>query len=116
MKKLLMTATALVALATPAMAQPPLPTGLNAKIVRAEAAGGGRLYMYPLVVVSNQSSQTYKVTEWSCGYFLNGEPVHEDTFLVKQVAANGRTLHKTVTDYHRFSSTECRLISVNEND
>jgi hypothetical protein len=111
MKKFLATTAALIAFAAPAMAEK-LPTDLNAKIVRAEGAGGGREYMYYLVTVSNFSNQIYKLTWWSCAFFLKGEPVHEDTFIVKQVAANGRTIHKTVTEYHRFDSSECRLTEV----
>jgi hypothetical protein len=90
---------------------PKFPTGLTAKITRVEPSGQ---YFYPLIVVDNQTSQTYSSTQWSCTFFdQSGEPIHEDTFTVQNVTANGRTAHKSISrGSARFVSSSCRPTSV----
>jgi hypothetical protein len=98
---------------TPIEPSPPkFPTGLTAKITRIEPSGQ---YFYPLIVVDNQTSQTYSSTKWSCTFFdQDGEPVHEDTFMVQNVIANGKTAHKSISRASaRFVSSSCRPTSVN---
>jgi hypothetical protein len=94
----------------------PKPTGLSAKITRIEDRNGG--WGYPLIVVENKSDISYEMTQWSCTFYSADEPVGEDSFHVKQVMANAKTAHRSITRLpsQPFDSTACRLIDARESD
>jgi hypothetical protein len=86
------------------------PEGLSAKITRIERSSDG--YFYPLIVVDNQSSQTYDSTNWSCTFYnKNNEPVHEDNFIVKNVLPNTKTARKSITHTSEpWETSSCRFL------
>lgn len=84
---------------------------LSAKIVSVEASSPG--YMRPLLVVTNRSEQTYRLTMWECSYWLNGAPVHTDSVHVRAVRP-GETPARDITTAYRHDRTDCRLTGARE--
>jgi hypothetical protein len=83
---------------------------LTVAITRIEAAGDN--YYYPLLVVNNPTERSYAKTHWSCTFYSKNDPMHEDTFWIENVAANGKTAHRSITKTSaKFDSTSCRLLS-----
>jgi len=83
---------------------------LSAKITRIENSGSE--YFYPLIVVENKSDQSFSYTNWSCTFYNGDEPVHEDTFSVKNVSPQSKTASKSITHTKsRFDTTSCRLLT-----
>jgi hypothetical protein len=83
---------------------------LTAQITRVEESTRG--YFYPLIVVDNQSDQSYSSTEWSCTFFDgSGQAVHEDRFYVNNALPHAKTAKKGFTHTNAaWQTSSCRLI------
>ena len=85
-------------------------TGLSAKISRYERSGD---YTYVMVAVDNQSGQSCASTRWSCIFYRDEEPVHEDGFRVPEVRPNAQTVKRSITRFGgTFNRSECKLLDV----
>jgi hypothetical protein len=90
----------------PAITARPVASALSAKITRVERQPGG--FIYFLVVIDNQSDRIFSSMMWSCTFYNNDEPVHEDSFAVLQVG-RGETTSRQVTAFGgSVTATRCR--------
>jgi hypothetical protein len=57
--------------------------------------------------------KTTPSTEWSCIFYRDQEPVHEDNFYVQVVRPNTQTVKRSITNFGgTFNRAQCRLLDV----
>jgi hypothetical protein len=103
MKRLLLAAAfGLVAIA-PASAG-----GLTATVTQAKPAFADKYAI--LVVVDNQTNESFKSTMWSCIFYSNNQIVGQDNVLVEVIEAGKQSAATAyVKSFKPFDKSECRL-------
>ena len=103
MKELIASAMVLAALSAPASAG-----GLTATVTHAKPAYGDKYSI--LVVVDNQTNDSFKWTQWSCIFYSNGQIVGQDRIYVDNNESGKQSAKSTyVKSFKPFDKSECRL-------
>ena len=103
MKELIASTMVLAALSAPASAG-----GLTATVTHAKPAYGDKYSI--LVVVDNQTNDSFKWTQWSCIFYSNGQIVGQDRIYVDNNEPGKQSAKSTyVKSFKPFDKSECRL-------
>src|SRR4051794_37114723 len=68
--------------------------------------------IYLILSVDNNADQRFEYTRWSCVFFNNGEPVHEERSSVENIPPRGRAIKREIQGYGGpVDNVECRFMS-----
>jgi hypothetical protein len=92
-----------------AEAQPRTDNPLTIKVLKAERSGN---VSYLLFSVENTSDQRFEHTTWSCVFFDNGEPAHEERSTIRNVPPRERAIARIIQNYGGpFDKIEYRFMN-----
>jgi hypothetical protein len=103
MRALLLGGAMVLTTVTGALAQQP-----EIKVLKTERSGN---VSYLLFQVDNPSDRNFTSSQWSCVFFDNATPVHEERSIVDHVPARGRAVQRIIQGYGGpFTKIECRFL------